>query len=89
VELGDRTNKENIEMLFHISDHEYADPLLMLFYTATVHEPPSDNASKNAFVSFDKNIRMTVEGLVPHGEAIRESNFHTSAYSKTPISVSP
>ena len=51
MELGDRTNKENIEMLFHISDHEYADPLLMLFYTATVHEP-SDNASKNAFVSF-------------------------------------
>ena len=85
MQLRDRAERRDLEMLFRIDPEETAEILYVKCSWFVFAEPPGNDATENAFISFwDVNLRNIVEMVVPGGVSIRDNNRKTSTASLRP-----
>ena len=76
---GDGITRQDLELIIRLHDTERAEILFNMCFNCIMKNPPSHDATKEAFHSFwDFHFRNIVEDLIPYGVSFRSSNHHTS-----------
>jgi hypothetical protein len=85
LEIRDRTDSQDVTMLFRIHEEERAETLLSHCLYCVTCEPPADDATESSFHMFwDVNLRRFLEVLIPGGQSIRDSSRHMSTAALRP-----